>query len=267
MRYILVPLSIVRSLLARFLKEHLWISYRCLILAHSSFYHPLPRFLLEEFFQSIRPALVLPYNYQQEPVCPMDFTAANARLAAVDWNDKGQFCSYVVATIAAAGAGLGAGGYGEQRVIYQKSAVFSAEEARSLHLGIDLWAPAGTPIFAPLPARIHSFANNAASGDYGPTLILEHELLGESFYTLYGHLSLESMAQWAEGKQIQAGEQIATLGAWAENVHWPPHLHFQLISDMLGKKGDFPGVCAPSEADYWLGVCPDPNLLLRIPGL
>ena len=218
-------------------------------------------------FQERKTALVLPYDYRQQPLCRMDFTAANARLAAVDWNDAEAFCGYIDAEIARAGAGMGAGGYGEHRVIYQKSAVFSAEEARSIHLGIDLWAPAGTSLYAPLPGRIHSFANNAASGDYGPTLILEHELSGERFFTLYGHLSLASMPNWLIGKQVGAGEQIATLGAWAENVHWPPHLHFQLITDMLGKKGDFPGVCAPSEADYWLGVCPDPNLLLQIPGL
>lgn len=225
------------------------------------------RFLLKNVLQSIRSALVTPYHYRREPVCKMDFTAGNAQLAAVDWNDEGQFCAYVEEALARAGAGLGAGGYGEQRVIYQKSQVFKAEEARSIHLGIDLWVPAGTPIFAPLPGRIHSFANNAASGDYGPTLILEHELSGTCFFTLYGHLSLASMPNWQAGKPVVAGEQIATLGAWAENVHWPPHLHFQLITDMLGKKGDFPGVCAPSEAEYWLGVCPDPNLLLQIPGL
>ncbi|HMB89916.1 MAG TPA: aminotransferase class III-fold pyridoxal phosphate-dependent enzyme, partial [Rhodothermales bacterium] len=40
---------------------------------------------------------------------------------------------------------------------------------------------------------------------------------------------------------------------------------FQVITDMLGRKGDFPGVAPPSEREVWLGICPDPNLLVGIP--
>jgi peptidoglycan LD-endopeptidase LytH len=49
-----------------------------------------------------------------------------------------------------------------------------------------------------------------------------------------------------------------------ENGNWPPHLHFQLIADMEGWKGDYPGVCKYSEREKWLGNCPDPDLVLDL---
>jgi len=79
-------------------------------------------------------------------------------------------------------------------------------------LGIDITAIAGTEIFAPLEGSVHSFQNNSSFGDYGPTIILEHNLDGEIFYTLYGHLSLNSLDELSEGKEIKKGQKIAELG-------------------------------------------------------
>src|SRR5690606_28539933 len=137
------------------------------------------------------------------------------------------------------GAKMGAGGYAENRIIYTSKVFTGNEEPRSLHLGIDVWAPAGTPVMAPLPGRVHSFANNTAYRDYGPTIILEHDLQGQKFYTLYGHLSAASLSGLQKGKFLAAGTEFAAIGAEHENVEWPPHLHFQLITDLLGKEGDF----------------------------
>ena len=62
---------------------------------------------------------------------------------------------------------------------------------RTVHIGLDLFAPPGTPVLAPLDGVVHSVADNASPLDYGPTVILEHEAGpgGPPFYTLYGHLS------------------------------------------------------------------------------
>ena len=49
------------------------------------------------------------------------------------------------------------------------------------------------PIHAALDGTIHSFQNNTALGDYGPTIILSHEIEGFKFHTLYGHLSEASL--------------------------------------------------------------------------
>jgi hypothetical protein len=47
-------------------------------------------------------------------------------------------------------------------------------ERRTLHLGLDLFAPADTPVFAPLAGTVHSFAINPAPQDYGGVIILKH---------------------------------------------------------------------------------------------
>lgn len=165
------------------------------------------------------------------------------------------------------GEGLLVGGYDEERAIYS-GPVFEAPdgvESRTIHLGIDIFTAAGTPIFAPLAGRVHSFQDNANPKDYGPTIILEHQITSQlTFYTLYGHLSRESLDGLSIGKPVAAGEAIARLGAAAVNGDWPPHLHFQLILDMQGRLGDYPGVFKKSEREQWKRICPDPAPFLGI---
>lgn len=158
------------------------------------------------------------------------------------------------------------GGYLEHRNLYKRSTVFKDIdiEERNIHIGLDLWIKAGTAVLAALDGVIHSFQNNLSLGDYGPALILEHEIEGETFHTLYGHLSLESLQGKAEGQKVSKGEVIGTLGAPPVNGDYAPHLHFQIIKDLQGKKGDYPGVCAKSDIDFYKKNCPDPNLLLKI---
>lgn len=218
----------------------------------------------EDFLVQLPAHFVLPKTFHGATHWLFDLTASNEALTPELLRSESAFCNYISESMAQAGAVLGIGAYAEDRVIYRKSEVFSGVEARSLHLGIDLWAPAGTPVYAPLDGTLHSFANNAASGDYGPTIILEHRFAGQLFYTLYGHLSLPSLQNLKVGMSIAAGQPLGSLGAWHENVHWPPHLHFQIIRDLEGRSGDFPGVCAPSESNKWLVLCPNPNLLLRL---
>ena len=159
-------------------------------------------------------------------------------------------------------AKVGFGGYLENRTLYQRSAHFhKGQEARSIHLGLDLWAEVYTPIFAPINGKVHSFAYNDAPSDYGATIILEHEVNGERFYTLYGHLDYSDIQELTKGREIQAGEVFCHLGSEESNGGWVPHLHFQIILDMEGKEGDYPGVAAPSEVQHYQLNCPDPTLL------
>ena len=141
---------------------------------------------------------------------------------------------------------------------------FGGKEPRTVHLGIDLWAAPGTAVLAPLAGTVHSFANNPAAGDYGPTIVLEHVLQGVRFCTLYGHLSLSSLHGLGKGTAFLAGQRMATIGRPPTNGNWPPHLHFQIIRDMLGKRGDFFGVAPLSQRAELLDLCPDPNRILRI---
>lgn len=169
------------------------------------------------------------------------------------------------AALAQAPAQPAYGGYGEDRSVYTQELFAPAgEEPRTIHLGLDIFAPAGTEVFTPLAARVHSSRINDKPGDYGPTVILEHAIDGGVFYTLYGHLSRDSLKGLKPGAAFMAGEQIASLGARNENGGWPPHLHFQVILDLKGNRGDYPGVCKRSERDQWLALCPDPRPLLGL---
>ena len=158
------------------------------------------------------------------------------------------------------------GGYIETRNLYQRSTVFknTNSDERNIHIGLDLWINESAPIHAALDGIIHSFQNNTALGDYGPTIILAHEIEGIKFHTLYGHLSETSLIGKKVGDIVKKGEQIATLGLPPINGDYAPHLHFQIIIDMEGKTGDYPGVCNEKTLAFYEANCPDPNLLLKI---
>lgn len=196
----------------------------------------------------------------------MDFTEKNGALTTERLVDTAAFSDYIEQELDAAEAMYGIGGYNEHRTVYSRSEVFGSgsEEPRRLHLGTDIWGAAGTPVYSPLEATVHSFAYNDAFGDYGATLILQHELEGFLFHTLYGHLSLHSIQDIREGQDVEKGQWIGSFGDATENGGWPPHLHFQVVIDMEGKKGDYPGVCKLSEQVKYLANCPDPEMILGL---
>ncbi|MBH8567259.1 peptidoglycan DD-metalloendopeptidase family protein [Microvirga sp. STS02] len=209
---------------------------------------------------------VLPVDLNGPAVTRLDFTANTPQVASADLRDTAAFDDLVNKMLAEKNASIGIGGYLENRVIYRRSAHFgpgAVEEPRSLHLGVDVWLPAGTPVLAPLPAVVHSLADNDNFGDYGPTVVLQHELEGTVFYSLYGHLSRQEWRALRVGQVLEKGEAFATVGPFPENGDWPAHLHFQLMADMQGRVGDFPGVARPSERETWAALCPNPNLVLR----
>ena len=231
---------------------------------------------LIQLIHSLLPALLLRHQAEFGPVLPvdlngptvarLDFSTHNPHLATADLRDTADFDHLVHTLLAEQNATIGIGGYLENRVIYRRSPHFgpgAVEEARSLHLGVDVWLPAGTPVLAPLPATVHSLADNNNFGDYGPTVILQHTLEGTVFYSLYGHLSRHEWQQLRPDQVFEKGEVFATVGPYPENGDWPPHLHFQLIADMGHHSGDFPGVARPSEQDVWAARCPNPNLILQ----
>jgi len=167
------------------------------------------------------------------------------------------------------GAEVGVGRYDEVRRWYT-SDIFrepgdGAPEWRTVHIGVDLFVQPGAQVFTPFNARIHSVGHNRGLLDYGPTVILEHETDTVTFWTLYGHLDDSVLGNLIPGGTIQKGQPFARVGTLPGNGNWAPHLHFQIITDTLGKRGDFPGVCRPSQRDLWKLLSPDPNLILRMP--
>jgi 4-aminobutyrate aminotransferase-like enzyme/Ser/Thr protein kinase RdoA (MazF antagonist) len=165
-----------------------------------------------------------------------------------------------------AGATLAIGRYNETRGFYTTDAFAAqgndAPQWRTVHVGMDFFTNPGAEVYAVQDGSVHSFANNSADRDYGPTIILEHKVSGDLvFYSLSGHLSMDSIANLRPGQKIKKGEVIGRVGTQMENGKWPPHLHFQIILDMLGKQGDFPGVGLAHQRKVWQSISPDPWLL------
>ena len=222
---------------------------------------------------------VVKFEKENEQLYPFDFTAQNPDLQHVDLSNTRQFCEYINKELNAARCTYGIGGYREDRVLYKRSNLFDVvategkpipavgvepTPGRSIHLGIDIWGPAGTEVCIPLGGMVHSFAYNSNFGDYGATIIMQHQLDTIAFHTLYGHVSINDLAQLHEGRYFTRGEIIAHFGEPHENGDWPPHLHFQVIHDMDLKSGDYPGVCSLNEAAHYFANCPNPDLILNM---
>lgn len=207
---------------------------------------------------------LIPKRFLDTSPLRFDFSKSNAEIRDVDMTNVTDLQKYIDDSLKKTNLTWGMGGYGENRFFYEKSELFrSGGEYRSIHIGLDIWLPAGTEIYAPLDAAVHSFQYNDKFLDYGPTIILQHDVNDVVFWTLYGHLNMPSLDGLHKGKTIASGERIAALGAPPVNGSWPPHLHFQIIGDLMGKKGDYPGVVVPSEKERYLNICPDPEIFLR----
>lgn len=202
-----------------------------------------------------------------EKLLPLDLSESNSSLTNGVLANTDSFSNWINRQLQEAGCRYAIGGYREQRKVYQTplfAGEHPADEARTVHLGIDIWGPEGTPVYAFIGGMVHSFAYNQGEGDYGATLVLLHQLDGLAFYTLYGHLSLKDIQTLSAGQYVIFGQPIAHFGPPSENGNWPPHLHFQVILDMELKEGDYPGVCRWSEREKYFSNCPDPNLILQL---
>jgi len=158
------------------------------------------------------------------------------------------------------------GGYLEIRPFYSTEQYVcegnSGPEYRSIHLGTDFWLNEGTAIYAPYDGIVYSIHNNDYARDYGPTLLLEHIFdNNKKFYTLYGHLGMPTFDIVKSGQSVKKGELLGIIGGHHENGGWAPHLHFQIMLDLLGNTNNFQGVALPSEKDIWACICPDPELI------
>ena len=218
-------------------------------------------------------ASVLDADLSTAPSLVFDFSVGSRFLGADPTAAEPDVASErILADMKRAGASVGIGRYDEARVFYT-SALFGSgkptDERRTIHLGIDLLGQAGSAVRAPLDGAVHAMACNEAPLDYGPVVILRHSFDAQGgaqeFFTLYGHLTLQPLGRLRVGQKVAQGEKFAEVGATQENGGWMPHLHFQIICDLLDYGTDFPGVCRASERGVWTSLSPDPNLLLGIP--
>lgn len=221
---------------------------------------------LEQILQEQKNVKVIDSSIDYADYVALDLSVSKTDQLNLNLTDATIFEEFIENHLNKNNAKVAFGGYMEIRNLYKRSAVFKNKitEERNIHIGLDLWIKAGTSVLAALDGKIHSFQNNTALGDYGPTIILEHTIKNLTFFTLYGHLSLDSLSNKEIGQNVKKGEQIATLGAPPINGDYAPHLHFQIIKDLQGKKGDYPGVCSQKEVSFYQKNCPNPNLLLKI---
>lgn len=221
---------------------------------------------IETVLKNIQNVKVIDAAIDYHHYIPLDLSVSNVELSKQSIDNATAFEEYIEKYLAKNNSKVAFGGYNEERNLYKRSTIFNDNdtEERNIHIGLDLWIKAGTPVLAALDGKVHSFQYNNNIGDYGPTIILEHQIENLTFYTLYGHLSLESIVSLKVGAFFEKGATIATLGDSSVNGDYASHLHFQIIKNIEDDFGDYPGICSKNKLDYYLDNCPDPNLLLKI---
>lgn len=220
----------------------------------------------DNLLKSIQDVKVIDSSIDYSDYIPLNLSIMNVGLSQLELDSAIEFEKYINNYLKSNNGHIAYGGYNEKRNLYKRSNVFNDKGSaeRNIHIGLDLWIKAGTIVLAALDGTVHSFKYNAGLGDYGPTIILKHQIDSYTFYTLYGHLSRESISLLKVGDIFKKGEKLATLGNAVINGDYSPHLHFQIIKNIGDNFGDYPGVCSKNDLAFYLENCPDPNLLLKI---
>lgn len=216
---------------------------------------------------SLKSIKVIDSSISLKEYVSIDLSSENLDLDGFDLSSSKLWETYVNQYLILKKAKVAFGGYLEKRALYDRSLYFNSEnelDKRQFHLGVDLWVNSGTKVLAAIDGEIHSFNNNTNHGDYGPTIILKHNIESVEFYTLYGHLSLESISNLQIGQKVNKGQVIAHLGDSEINGDYAPHLHFQIIKNLQGFKGDYPGVSSLKDLSFYKDNCPNPLILLGL---
>ncbi|MES0808931.1 aminotransferase class III-fold pyridoxal phosphate-dependent enzyme [Roseibium sp. SCPC15] len=214
------------------------------------------------FSPVIRPELAAPKTVV------FDFTHAAPYATQLAEFSGAEFDAFCEEQIHKADADYGIGIYGEDRTVYKSDAfeMGSPEIRRSIHLGIDIFAPDYEPVHAPMAGTVAFYHDDAVYNGFGPTILLEHETGdGDRFWTLYGHLSRRGCEKLTLGQKIEKGEAFAEFGPREENGQWPPHLHFQIVTDHLGLEARMHGVGVRQQWPVWREISPDPSVILGLP--
>jgi len=207
-----------------------------------------------------------------ENVPVFDLSAGSPEIGNVfEAGDKTRLAQKLLGHMQAAHSPVGIGRYDEARIIHTRIErhVESNDGPAwpTIHLGFDLFMAGGSPVYAPLAGVVHSFGHDGETPGAGPTIVLQHTVADGTltFYTLYGNLSADSLKGLYNGMPVEQGAQIASIGDEPTGEGLPPHLHFQLVADILDRQGHFPAYALPDESDIWRSLSPDPNLVAGIP--
>ena len=216
----------------------------------------------QKLFKNIKSFPVLGKTYNPDNYLNIDLSVNNNDIKGLDVV-KG-LDKYIKVQLSESNKKIGIGGYLEERDFYWSSPLFKSEaEKRTIHLGIDLWTEPMHAIYSPLAGEILSVKYNNLALDYGYTVFLKHSIEGFTFYTLYGHLSDKGLSDLQVGQKIEKGQLFAYIGHPETNGGWAPHLHLQIVIDLEGNDGDYPGVCTKTSLNHYIHNCPSPDFLIK----
>eukprot|EP00536_Pseudo-nitzschia_multiseries_P000201 jgi/Psemu1/293948/fgenesh1_pm.3_\ len=157
---------------------------------------------------------------------------------------------------------------------------------RTVHLGIDLGGPVGTPVYAFADGTVHSVGYNPELGDYGHVVVVEHAWGDRDHHNhkqkrcwaLYGHLDASALVVSSSsssslspdgteplrpGDPVVRGQRLGRLGDIDENGGWiSAHLHFQLSTKPPDQPHDMPGAASRADRNAALAQYPDPRYVV-----
>lgn len=212
---------------------------------------------------------VLELDLRREPCLLLDFSAKGPLVGASGSdNTERALTARILHAMHDAGVRFAAGAYDELRPPYSTPVDAGAVDPRNVHLGVDLFVEPGMMVHAPIAGIVHDVGESRSALGYGPTVVIRHSP-GDvaQFFTLYGHLDRDALTRCTPGRAVGPGAQLGRIGTPDANGGWTPHLHFQLITDLLGLGRRFPGVGHLSQREAWRLLSPNPNLILDIPVL
>lgn len=215
-------------------------------------------------------APMLEIDPRREPCLVVDLSAAGPLLNAPDAdNSEPALTARIRDAMRAARVRIAVGRYDELRPPYASARDTSdPSDPRVVHLGVDVFAEPGMMVHAPIGGVVHDAGESTSALGFGPTVVLRHETDdGVPFFTLYGHLDREALSLCPRGRAVSPGGQLGRIGTADVNGGWTPHVHFQLVADLLGLGRRVPGIGHLSQREAWRLLSPNPNLILGIPVL
>lgn len=191
-----------------------------------------------------------------------DFSSRNPRADTYDPSRFFTFQKNIIEELAAHEKKWGVGKYLEERAYLLRFYPQMIREKRFYHAGLDITAPAGTPVYAPLDAEVFEVGKEEGIGNYGGFVVLRHGEGDEEFYSFYGHLL--SRHEVRKGQKLAAGERFASIGDGEDSGGWFTHTHLQILTPRAIKEGKMmTGYIAESDLPLVESYFPSPYSLLR----
>lgn len=205
------------------------------------------------------------FDFSTEKYLIFDLSIASAEFTGYDWEGRKAISEHLLGRMKASNAKVGVTLYDEPRLFFTSNKYKvpneDYEELRNVHLGMDFIMEEGTSVLAVLEGEVHYIIRNSPHKDLKNAVVIKHTPKeGISFFTIYGNIT----SHLEVGQKVDKGAKVGEL-VFIEN--WSPHLHLQLVLDLVGCDDNFP-VTTSAEANlyaFWRTVSPNPNLILGLP--